>query len=100
MDFLIVVGNFLLFEMVAYITKCFQQKKLHRLIVSQRVNIYYGLLVSNMMFIVLPWKFIIFEEFNDTGSKINVYLYYALFSAIVFFMAVCLAKEVMKAQQK
>ena len=102
LDFFILVGNVVLVELVLFTLsrKVLSLNQLHGLLMGERISIYWGLVISNMIQVLLPWRFIIFGGIRSSfRSKANLSTYYSLISLAIFCLVTSLLKEHMKARK-
>ncbi len=71
---MIVGVNILIYELIVILvgTKALYFKSVHKILLKERMNIYWGLIVSNMVFLVLPWRYSLLGGVFNVPSKINM----------------------------
>jgi hypothetical protein len=74
-------------------------KKIHLLISNERLNIYWGLIVSNMVNLILPWRFSMGGGVRTFGSRVNlsaqllIFFFFALLIVFSFLHELQSAKK-------
>jgi hypothetical protein len=86
----IIVGNIIFYELLIWISsKCFGRTwKPTKTLKHLRSEIYWGLIVSSVVPIILPWKYIAYGGIRNFISKLNLCLFYLVISTLFFLLVV------------
>lgn len=73
-SFIIIGANIAIFEICRAVAskRALSLKKIYKFMSRERISIYWGLIVSSMVPIMLPWKYVIFGGTTNYQGKINI----------------------------
>lgn len=95
-DFLFILAfNCLIYELIVFLLQLAPKKfqKLYRTLVFYRLSLYWGLIVSNIIPLLLTWKFIIKGGSNKFASTANLAAHYLLICFFTFLLIASLFHE-------
>jgi hypothetical protein len=87
--FTLIAINIVVFEMVLLFKKRLPKtSKLYKSLDVSRDKIYFGFIVSLMVLVILPWKYVVFGGVANFRSKINSACQLLLYVFIVYFIEI------------
>jgi len=96
LDFGIILSNVILIEMMILLSgrRLFNFYKLRTLLQRERMYIYWGLIVSNMVHMILPWKYVMSEGSDNFKAKLNTSAFILSYLMLLFLASLSLMEEV------
>jgi hypothetical protein len=84
----IVLCNIMLYEMAVLIfgKKCLGKRRIYHFLKTERMAIYWGFIVSNMVPLIISWKYSFFGEVTSFTSTINLVTQYILLLILAFLI--------------
>lgn len=85
---IIVIGNIIVYEVLIVVLgfKCMGMKKKSNYLKAQRMSIYWGLVMSNMVPLILPWKYNFKGGIKEYSSTLNIQLQYVAVMVLAFLL--------------
>jgi hypothetical protein len=102
LDFAIFIANISLLELIIFLTseKLLNCSRMNDFLVKERLEMYWGLLVSYMVQLILPWKYSLFGGFDNYPSMVNLAFQHFILILIPFLLVVSLLAEIKEARRK
>jgi hypothetical protein len=90
LDLGLFLTNIVLVEIFIFIVgrNGFNLAKIKAFMVKERLEIYWGMLLSNMVRLILPWRSVIQGGASNYASKMNLAVFYLLYMVLIFLVAV------------
>ena len=92
----IAIGDIILFEIVVFLSRKYllSLPTLNYWLRRERRTVYWGLIVSNIAEVVLPWRFVSFGGVRDFRAKVNAGIYYNTAFFLVVLVVASLLSEI------
>jgi hypothetical protein len=100
-DFGVLAVNILIIELLIFLFRVdiFDIPRLRAFLIKERIYIYWGLVVSNMVQLILPWKYIMSGGSYNFATKTNSAAFHAIYMLLLFLASFSFVMEIKLAKK-